>query len=321
METTKPHNRILRAFTLLELLVILAIVSLLAVLLLPTMRKARASTAKAQCAANLRQLGAAITLFAGDHMASFPAGADETADVQLQQWSWDTYINFYITGHQLTLAQLTTINDADGFTPAVTMPGILRCPADTGPDTFWLALAGQGLYGRRTYAMNATTSIPSGQTPGPESTNATYVLPPVVQGVGVYWTGDANSGINAAGYKTSVVSQPASTILLCESANGRNNAANVWPATCLGPWAAFSGTVGDLVQICPEDSNNEGAALYANHGSNFNYLFHDNHVAPYKIEQTVGPGSTNIAGPWTVNGINGVGPKGFWTITNPNVTN
>jgi prepilin-type processing-associated H-X9-DG protein len=52
----------------------------------------------------------------------------------------------------------------------------------------------------------------------------------------------------------------------------------------------------------------EGLLLYKAHGSRFNYVFHDNHVEPLKIENTVGSAS----GPPQVQLKN---PKGMWTVT------
>jgi prepilin-type N-terminal cleavage/methylation domain-containing protein len=317
-----------RAFTLIELLVVIAITATLAALLLPTLARARASAAKTQCAANLRQLGAAITRYAGDHTGMFPPGADAGSESGLMM-SWDLYINFYITGVHLTSKQLALIEENDGM-PRYQCPGVLLCPADTGPDTYWVTTEDQaGVFiGRRTYAMNAAgMGNGAGQFQGATSPTGSYSLPPVKQGVGIYWSPDETANpSNAPGYKTSVVTQPASTILLCEQPNGRNVAANVWPAICLGPCDNGAGDtgIGDEVQICPSDEDNEGAALYANHGDTFNYLFHDNHVAPYAIQNTVGPGSTNINGAWSVPAsgslppASGTGPKGFWTIKDPN---
>ncbi|MGP8199298.1 MAG: hypothetical protein ACLQU4_07335 [Limisphaerales bacterium] len=115
--------------------------------------------------------------------------------------------------------------------------------------------------------------------------------------------------------------QPANTILLAEQPNAHNVAANFWPSVCKGPYSSQSD---DQVQICPADTSNQGAALYKNHGGSFDYLFHDNHVSTYQIQQTVGPGSTNVLGIWSVgasgnNGpASGTGPLGFWRIKDPN---
>jgi len=54
------------AFTLIELLVVVAIVTLLAALLTPALRSARESAKETACRNNLRQLGAAIHIYAQD---------------------------------------------------------------------------------------------------------------------------------------------------------------------------------------------------------------------------------------------------------------
>jgi prepilin-type N-terminal cleavage/methylation domain-containing protein/prepilin-type processing-associated H-X9-DG protein len=268
-----------RAFTLIELLVVIAIIAILAAMLLPALAAAKASAAKTKCSSNLKQLGDAINLFAGDNDEMFPPAGDDTASGN--QVTWDCYINSYVSGGHLSQANLD-----NGDLDTDLTPPILLCPADTGPDTGWVANY-PGIFGRRTYAMN---------------------------GVGIYWVDDTNSGWNAPGYKSSVVLQPSGTILLVEEPCGDNVAGNVWPCISLGPYSTDSGQGnGELAQISPFDKDNEGKALYKQHGNQFNYLFHDNHVSAYSIQQTVGIGTTNIN--QSVNGISG--PKGMWTI-NPN---
>ncbi|MGP8199294.1 MAG: prepilin-type N-terminal cleavage/methylation domain-containing protein [Limisphaerales bacterium] len=301
-----------RAFTFPELLVVIAVIAALAALLLLAAARTRADGPKAVCAANLGQLGAAITRFADDHSGMFPPAGDEAHEASgvVDQISWDTYVNFYITGRRLATNELKTVTQ-HGVIPRSQSPGALLCPADTGPDKDWVANYEQDpphLPGRRTYAMNSA-GINWGTQYSMSAADG-YVLPrigtPGQHGVGIYWINDTTSGWNAPGYKMSVVVQPAGTILLVEEPCGNNVAANIWPCISLGPFTTDAGTGnGEMYQIAPNDPNNEGAALYSRHGNHFNYLFHDDHVSALTLEQTVGSGTTNL-------------PLGMWTITQPN---
>lgn len=69
---TQPISRRQRAFTLLELLVVVAIIAILAALLLPSLQKARQSARRAKCMNNLRQLTAANFLYLDDNAQRFP---------------------------------------------------------------------------------------------------------------------------------------------------------------------------------------------------------------------------------------------------------
>ena len=61
-----------RAFTLLELIVVVAIVGLLAGLLLPVLGRSRARARDAYCLNNLRQLGLAVAAYAQDYGSHLP---------------------------------------------------------------------------------------------------------------------------------------------------------------------------------------------------------------------------------------------------------
>ena len=59
------------SFTLIELLVVVAIISILAALLLPSLRSARESAYGAQCKNNLRQIDAAVFFYLDDNRSFF----------------------------------------------------------------------------------------------------------------------------------------------------------------------------------------------------------------------------------------------------------
>ncbi len=73
MQTTRRAS-CRRAFTLVEMLVVIAIVGVLAALLLPTLASARAKAKRTACLSNLRQMGIAILCYSTDNNGNIPYG-------------------------------------------------------------------------------------------------------------------------------------------------------------------------------------------------------------------------------------------------------
>jgi prepilin-type N-terminal cleavage/methylation domain-containing protein len=114
-------NRVLasrgcRGFTLLELLVVMAIIAVLAALLLPTIGKARERAKRTVCTSNLRQLGSAMLMYTSDHKGRLPNANPPNS------------VGDYAATNQVLVA----LNDI-----YVKSPPVFHCPSDpdeTVPD-------------------------------------------------------------------------------------------------------------------------------------------------------------------------------------------
>ncbi len=69
-----------RAFTLVELLTVIAIIGILAAIIIPTVGKVRATSRRAVCVSNLRQLGNAFEINAVDNRNQYPPPLAPNAD-------------------------------------------------------------------------------------------------------------------------------------------------------------------------------------------------------------------------------------------------
>jgi prepilin-type processing-associated H-X9-DG protein len=104
-------NRV--AFTLPQLLVTVAVGSLLAVAILPILQSDHATLQRAICASNLREIGVAITLYAADNNDCFPPGYAASP----QNSDWHLIIGPYLAKSQTT------------YTSGGTKSPVFICPA------------------------------------------------------------------------------------------------------------------------------------------------------------------------------------------------
>lgn len=111
-------------FTLVEMLVVLAIIGLLAALLLPALAGGKQRARRIVCESQLRQIGIAFQSFSHDHNSKFPmqVSTNDSGSAEFVQAGLATNGVFFF-GYK-------TFQSLSGFLPD---PGILVCPADLRP--------------------------------------------------------------------------------------------------------------------------------------------------------------------------------------------
>jgi prepilin-type processing-associated H-X9-DG protein/prepilin-type N-terminal cleavage/methylation domain-containing protein len=85
-----------RAFTLVELLVVVGIITLLVALLMPALTNARRQAVRVKCAAHLAQIGAAVTMYAGEHKGAIPMGYVYPAVGWPRGYHWPDHLAPYL---------------------------------------------------------------------------------------------------------------------------------------------------------------------------------------------------------------------------------
>lgn len=115
-----------RAFTLVEILVVLGILTLLAAIIFPVFNAVRRRSYQVTCASNLKQLGLAVALYTQDNDGLFPRGGDP---LDLHSDYWHDAAEGVYEWQMEQLPPLTYI-----LRPYIKNSKLWACPADRGFD-------------------------------------------------------------------------------------------------------------------------------------------------------------------------------------------
>ncbi len=93
-----------RAFTLIELLVVIAIIAILAAILFPVFAQAKEAAKKAAGLSQMRQLGLAVQIYAGDYDDTFVPSTNYDASTADPARIWTTAMFSYVKNKQIFVA-------------------------------------------------------------------------------------------------------------------------------------------------------------------------------------------------------------------------
>jgi prepilin-type N-terminal cleavage/methylation domain-containing protein/prepilin-type processing-associated H-X9-DG protein len=264
------------AFTLIEMLVVIAIMALLASLLTPAVRSGLDRAAMTSCASNMRQIGAGMLQFATENQGKLPPGGARNVEGR-----WTKHVGPYLGGDP------TERLDSGDY---VNLKA-LRCPAHRGP-------VNSPVFGRLPMASYAVVGIGSGNAAQAYIHNEMNRCNPSWQRPRVFLSySGGDSTVIPDMRPLAMIPKPAGTVMMTELASDYNT--------------QHFGTMLTNIEFQLDPTSNGSQTNLGNannstltlHKGKVNYLFADGHVSAYQVYDPllIGDGNTYF-------------PLGMWTL-------
>lgn len=261
-------------FTVLELLVTVAIITVLLALILPAIHAVRESARDIQCRNNLRQMGIALHSFHETHRR-LPAGWKRDTN-GLTAFGWASQILPQLEGSAL-VAQIEFRHSVDAttnFAARAAVPAIFQCPSDNASRTFLL-------FPEDTHRNQKAAGL---SKPAHSTLPRTIELP-AANYVGVFGTSDPDADTDATG--TGVFIQDRA-FRFADLQRGQSNTflvgertARKLPSTWLGIVMAGEDAAARVTGFAdrgPNQSSSDECEFDSRHFSHVNFLYGDGHV-------------------------------------------
>lgn len=256
-----------KAFTLIELLIVISIIALLAAILFPVFSRARESARRSSCASNLKQIGLGIMQYTQDY--------DET----MVRW----YYHSDTAGREGATTGTTNAVERykwmDAIFPYVKNEQIFVCPSNKADNIAIPGAVATTYSGRQRYIARENISPTSGQT----TKWGSYVIN---RG---YWniSSPTERVRSPLGRRISTVESPATTILAGDGNGGcvfeiRDETDTLKFYTADTTPAADSNIL--FMQWGTGSDHDEPNALVQRHLETTNFLYYDGHVKARKLE-------------------------------------
>lgn len=239
------------AFTLVELLVVIGIISLLVALLLPALGKAREAANRIACASNMRQVGQAFFMYTAQNRQTLPAALYlDPSGLEARNVSWDVALQPFL-GYRAVTGKPADVK-------------ALRCPNDIIQKVSWFP---QGE--RKSYSMLRVQGyIPN--TADWDQLGLGQTIPLTIAGQ-TNFVGDEDW----RWIRMSSVRRVGETILLAERVNAQNMQCHP------------DRTNGSVVLSLDYPWDQENGPSFRLHAGKYNYLFGDGRVELLTPKQSV----------------------------------